>query len=288
MLRHRLFPLALTSSLLLAACQLPQGELTLQVRPELTSSARQVLAAGYTASDIHHLDIRLSRMEGGTPSLIAEAEVPGAALGSTLNFGNLRMNSVYTIAAVAYADQAETEVLTDEASSQVELSVGQDPVVAPVTVPVKLKKQVQIIPGTQGSTTLEIQPGAWITPTPTPTPTPTATPTPPSTVTISATFKWQDFMGPTMAIEDIDGGIFSSDQGVPIDGNGLFTIPSFSLSYNTSHRFRVWWTGGPQDYKSDIDARVGDLTATVDASGAVTWSFLDYDGNAYPDTVTLQ
>lgn len=168
--RLRLFPLALTATLVLAACQLPQGELTLQVRPELTSGARQVLAAGYTASDIHHLDIRLSRMEGGTPSMIAEAEVPGAALGSTLSFGNLHMNSVYTIAAVAYADQSETEVLTDEAGSQVELSVGQDPVVAPVTVPVKLKKQVDVIPGTQGSTSLEIQPGAWITPTPTPPP----------------------------------------------------------------------------------------------------------------------
>lgn len=172
MLRHRLFSIALTSSFVLAACQLPQGEATLQVRPELASAMRQVLATGYTASDIHHLDIRLSRVEGGVPSLISEAEVPGTALGSTLTFGNLRMNSAYTIAAVAFADEAETQVISDEATSKVELMVGQDPVVAPVTVPVKLKTQVTVIPGTEASTALEIQPGAWITPTPAPTPTP--------------------------------------------------------------------------------------------------------------------
>ncbi|HEY9722498.1 MAG TPA: hypothetical protein V6D47_10805, partial [Oscillatoriaceae cyanobacterium] len=72
----------------------------------------------YTTSQIDHVDLRLLRASGGSYTATgAVLKVAPGALTTTLSLENLRLATSYEIEADAYADAAETQLISDPTSS---------------------------------------------------------------------------------------------------------------------------------------------------------------------------
>jgi sugar lactone lactonase YvrE len=96
---------------------------------------RQLLNGTYVKADVDHLQVRL--YQGATT--VASVAVPRASLDHTVTFTNLRHATTYRVQADAYLDAGETRLISDPASSTVNVVLDANfhqPTLA--TIPVKL------------------------------------------------------------------------------------------------------------------------------------------------------
>lgn len=89
----------------------------MQVRVALGYHVQSLLSS-YTAAQIDHVDLKLLRLVSGSYQATgAVTTVAASALGGAVNLSNLRYGSQYRIEADAYADAAETQLISNAAAS---------------------------------------------------------------------------------------------------------------------------------------------------------------------------
>lgn len=86
-----------------------QSAVSVQLRVPRPGYRMQALVAAYTAADIDHVALAVYR----AGALVATRDVAAADLGGAVTVGNLRSGTAYDVVATAYADAAETTVISD-------------------------------------------------------------------------------------------------------------------------------------------------------------------------------
>lgn len=132
----------------LAGCSLsglasmPEGSgTTLKVKPRLQAGghAVQAVVSPYTATDVHHLVLTLSTVNGPLLTPVASADAPKANLDGLITFSDIRPHTTYRIKAEAYKapGTAPADLISLDASSSVDVSTANQDSHA-VTIPVQL------------------------------------------------------------------------------------------------------------------------------------------------------
>lgn len=114
-------------------------DLSVAVRLEIRAAGirTQAVVTPYTGADVDHLVIAVMDPQGNTQ---ASLTVPQAQIGRVLTLTNLAPDTTYTIACRAY--DASGDLVSVDAQSQTTLAVGNDDVLAPITLDVQLQDKV--------------------------------------------------------------------------------------------------------------------------------------------------
>lgn len=113
--------------------------LEVAVRPEIRAAAyaTQAVVTPYTAADVDHLTIEVLDPQGNTQ---ASVTVPQAQIGQVVTLTNLAPNTTYTLLCQAF--DASGDLISVDSQSQMALAVGNDDVLAPITLTVQLQNVV--------------------------------------------------------------------------------------------------------------------------------------------------
>lgn len=99
-----------------APAALAAGTVDATILPRIVAPyGLQAVVAGYTAANVDHVVLKLAR--AGTLVPGAVVSVPRAGLGTAVTVRNLRAGTTYHVQAAAYADAAETTLLSDPTAS---------------------------------------------------------------------------------------------------------------------------------------------------------------------------
>ncbi len=113
--------------------------LSVAVRPEIKTAGyrTQEVVTPYTAADVDHVTLTVTDAAGNEN---ASTTVPQAEIGQVVTLTNLAPNTTYTVLCQAF--DAEGNLISVDAQSQTTLTVGDDDVLAPVTLTVQLQDVV--------------------------------------------------------------------------------------------------------------------------------------------------
>ncbi|MBO9541292.1 hypothetical protein J7643_11945 [bacterium] len=136
-------------------------------RPEGFST--QAVLTPYVRADVKHVLFALYKVEDGTESAIIDPkgnpvtlDVPTEALDQSITFANLHPSATYRVRAFAFtaAGTASIDLISEEASSTLEIKVPDEEKPAAAEVPVTLKGKAF---GAGGDASLSIIPGTYLT-----------------------------------------------------------------------------------------------------------------------------
>ena len=138
---RRLFAIALV----LAGCTpalppaAPDAARTLVVTPAVAAPERRLQATvnPYTRNDIATLILSLRVRDGETETPVASRSLTPAELDSPVTFSHLRSNRAYRVRAEAFG--ADGALISVDALSYVDLTLGQDDAPTIATIPVRLQ-----------------------------------------------------------------------------------------------------------------------------------------------------
>lgn len=86
-----------------------EDAVSVQLRVPKPGYRTQAVVAAYTSADIDHVALAVYR----AGALVATVDVAAANLGNAVTLGNLRAGTAYDVVATAYADAAESTVISD-------------------------------------------------------------------------------------------------------------------------------------------------------------------------------
>lgn len=122
------------------------GDASLRLSAEITSGklGLQALVTPYTPASIHHVTLKAFKLDGSTEIPLQNAQgqplvatIPQAHLDADVTLSKLWPKTTYRIKARAYADEAETQLIsTGGASDQIDVAVttSDSPSVGRITV----------------------------------------------------------------------------------------------------------------------------------------------------------